>query len=191
MLVQMPELVRERAGGQSLEASAMLPLNGTTEEVNQLMDDVMAAHAARTASKTSKKVKNGAHKPPASAAAVGISQPAGLDEQQRAGIAVAAANAAEAESRLTSATAAADLKAAIGLLPKKHARSEPPAQGIAAWKLEPSTGLGHAAKKYRAAQHIPDGATKSVYSSIFIGDRQPVKETYSCRATSARGMNIA
>ncbi|KAK9868399.1 hypothetical protein WJX84_009405 [Apatococcus fuscideae] len=94
-LKEMPELVRERAGGQSLEASAMLPLNGTTEE------------------------------------------------------------------------------------------------GIAAWKLEPSTGLGHAAKKYRAAQHIPDGATKSVYSSIFIGDRQPVKETYSCRATSARGMNIA
>lgn len=188
--MQMPDLVRERAGGgQSLEASALLPLNGTTEEVNQLMDDIMAAHAARTAAKASKKSKNGSLRPVQAAPS---SQAAVLNAEQKAGIALAAANAAEAESRLTSATAAKDLKAAISTLPKKHARSEASVQTSAAGIAEAVTSVlgAHAAKKYRAAEHIPDGANKSVYSSIFIGDRRPAKETYSCRATSARGMNM-
>ena len=188
--LQMPDLVREQAGGgQTLEASAMLPLNGTLEEVNQLMDDIMAAHTARAAAKASKKSKNGGTKLPA----VPLhSEPAALDAEQKAGIALAAANAAEAESRLTSATAGEDMKAAISVLRKKHARSEPLEQASAAGIAEAVTSVlgSHPAKKYRAAEHIPDGANKSIYSSIFIGDRRPAKETYSCRATSARGMNM-
>ena len=182
----MPELVRERAGGQPLDASSMLPLNGTTEEVNALMDAVMAEHAARAAAKASKKSKNGGLKPPAAPAAV--AQPAELDDKQKAGIALAASNAGEAESRLTSAAAAADLKAAISMLPKKHGRSELSGQGIVSVA---NVNGNRAAKKYRAAEHVPDGATESVYKSLFIGDRRPVKETYSCRATSARGMNMS
>ncbi|KAK9844802.1 hypothetical protein WJX74_007036 [Apatococcus lobatus] len=187
---EMPQLVRERAGGvQMLEASSMLPLNGSIDEVNQLMDEVMAAHTARTAAKASKKSKNGGLKP---SQAPLSSQPAALDAEQKAGIALAAANAAEAELRLTSATAAKDLKAAISTFPKKHARSEPLMQTSAAGIAEAVSNMlgSHAAKKYKAAEHIPDGANKSVYSSIFIGDRRPAKETYSCRATSARGMNM-
>ena len=201
-LLQMPELVRERAGSHSLQASAMLPLNGTTEEVNKLMDDVMAEHAARVAAKASKKAKHGGLKPPLAALVsepvLKAHQPAVLSDEQESGITLAAANAAEAQSRVTSAAAAADIKAALTMLPnpksmKKHGRSEPPVQDVVSGdQLLDMSGLGgRLAKKYKAAEHIPDGATKSVYSSIFIGDRRPVKETYSCRATSARGMNMS
>ena len=194
--MQMPELVRERAGGHSLQASAMLPVNGTTEEVNKLMDALMAEHAARAAAKASKKSKIEGLKPPVpvSELAVQAHQPAVLSDEQKSSITLAAANAAEAQSRLTSAAAAADIKAALATPfnpkpMKKHGRSEPPVQNAA---LVDMSGLGdRLAKKYKAAEHIPDGATKSVYSSIFIGDRRPVKETYSCRATSARGMNMS
>uniref|UniRef100_A0A061R904 Duf602-domain-containing protein n=1 Tax=Tetraselmis sp. GSL018 TaxID=582737 RepID=A0A061R904_9CHLO len=49
----------------------------------------------------------------------------------------------------------------------------------------------HAAKRYRASEHAPSYADAGVYASLFTSSRAgEAKETYMCRATSARGMNL-
>eukprot|EP00873_Tetraselmis_striata_P012128 jgi/Tetstr1/432392/TSEL_021789.t1 len=52
-------------------------------------------------------------------------------------------------------------------------------------------GAERAAKKWKATDHVPTGATSAVYASLFTSSRKgEMKETYMCRATSARGMNL-
>lgn len=41
-------------------------------------------------------------------------------------------------------------------------------------------------KKFKAVDHAPAGATKSVYASIFTSSSAPVKETYGARSIGAR-----
>ncbi|KAL0044635.1 hypothetical protein WJX82_003672 [Trebouxia sp. C0006] len=46
-------------------------------------------------------------------------------------------------------------------------------------------------KKFKASDRMPANASKSVYSSIFMSSRKGGdKESYTCRSTSARGMNM-
>ena len=47
-----------------------------------------------------------------------------------------------------------------------------------------------AKRSYKAGDHVPEGASKEVWSSLFTSSSGPVKETFACRATSARGMNL-
>ena len=41
-------------------------------------------------------------------------------------------------------------------------------------------------KKYKAMDHMPAGASTSVYASIFTSSSAPVKETYGARSIGAR-----
>lgn len=47
-------------------------------------------------------------------------------------------------------------------------------------------------KKWKASEHVPTGASSKIYASLFTSSRkgEEMKETYMCRATSARGMNL-
>ncbi len=62
-------------------------------------------------------------------------------------------------------------------------------------KKHPAEALpptGSCGKKYKAADHVPTNASSEIYASIFTSSRKgpPMKETYTCRSTSARGMNL-
>lgn len=41
-------------------------------------------------------------------------------------------------------------------------------------------------KRYKAMDHMPAGASTSVYASIFTSSSAPVKETYGARSIGAR-----
>ena len=46
-------------------------------------------------------------------------------------------------------------------------------------------------KKFKASQHVPAGATKEVYASIFTSSKQgEEKETFMCRSTGAMGGRV-
>ncbi|GFH15535.1 ubiquitin-like domain-containing protein [Haematococcus lacustris] len=48
-----------------------------------------------------------------------------------------------------------------------------------------------AAKKAKVMETMPQHATSKLYASLFTSSiKNPVKETYCCRSTSARGMNL-
>jgi len=56
---------------------------------------------------------------------------------------------------------------------------------------EEMDGGKNGGKRYKASEHVPTNATSKVYASIFTSSRKGVvKETYMCRSTSARGMNL-
>ena len=43
-----------------------------------------------------------------------------------------------------------------------------------------------------SSQVMPEHSTKGVYASLFTSSiKQPEKETYCCRSTSARGVNLS
>eukprot|EP00198_Chlamydomonas_reinhardtii_P006336 XP_001695672.1 predicted protein [Chlamydomonas reinhardtii] len=112
-------------------------------------------------------------------------------EQLRAKLAARAAEKAKAaaskKDKKRSAAAAADEAAgAAGVAAPTAGRGASP-------PLEDGAG-GAAAAAAAAAKRlkIPQGASKDVYSSIFSTNKggQPEKETFCCRALSARGMNL-
>ncbi|KAG2440121.1 hypothetical protein HXX76_004235 [Chlamydomonas incerta] len=115
-------------------------------------------------------------------------------EQLRAKLAARAAEkagkaASKKDKKRSAAAAAADGEAAA----TGAAGAAAPAGRGASPPLEDGPG-GAAAAAAAAAKRlkIPQGASKDVYSSIFSTNKggQPEKETFCCRALSARGMNL-
>lgn len=177
-VVQIPQAVEEHIG-QKWAANDVIPLNGTVEEVEQLRDAMVARRAAVKAKKGKKAAKASA---------------AGLSEADKLLI---TSNAARERSQMTSATQAADLAAAVaaevqarlassgGAGSKRQADDE---EGTPAAMSEQEKAL---IKKFKASDRVPTHASKSVYSSIFMSSRKGgEKESYTCRSTSARGMNM-
>ena len=149
-----------------------MPINGTVEEVEQLREAMLTKRAAVKAKKQSKRSNK--------VVASGLSQ----EDKQ-----LVADNVAKEESRVTSASQAADLAAAVaaqvqaqlGKKGGKHDLEDNPMS-------EQEQAL---VKKFKASDRVPTHATKSVYSSIFMSSRPNAeKESYTCRSTSARGMNM-
>ncbi|KAA6425493.1 MAG: UPF0549 C20orf43 protein [Trebouxia sp. A1-2] len=118
--------------------------------------------------------------------------PTGLSEADRL---VLAHNAAKEKSQITSASQAADLAAAVAAevqsrLASSGAGSKRLAddEDSAAPMSEQEKAL---IKKFKASDKVPANASKTVYSSIFMSSRKGGdKESYTCRSTSARGMNM-
>ncbi|GFR53085.1 hypothetical protein Agub_g15795 [Astrephomene gubernaculifera] len=111
-------------------------------------------------------------------------------EQLRARVAARLAEKAAAKKdKKRSAAAAAALAAPANgtAIASRRSASPPPANGGAAG----ATGAGAAAAK---RLKVPEGASKEVYASIFSSSRPggaaAEKETFCCRALSARGMNL-
>lgn len=177
--MQIPQAVEEHIG-QKWTADDIVPLNGTVEEVEQLRDAMLARRAAIIAKKSKKAAK---------ATATGLSEADKL---------LVASNAAKERSPVTSATQAADLAAAVAaevqarLASNGNAGSKRQADDggldAVAPMLEQEKAL---IKKFKASDRVPAHASKSVYSSIFMSSRKGGdKESYTCRSTSARGMNM-
>ena len=164
--------------GQTWAAEDVLPLNGTIEEVEQLREAMLAKRAAIKAKKKDKKASK--------------VLPTGLSEADRLAL---AHNAAKEKSQITSASQAADLAAAVAAevqsrLASSGAGSKRLAddEDSAAPMSEQEKAL---IKKFKASDRVPANASKSVYSSIFMSSRKGGdKESYTCRSTSARGMNM-
>ena len=158
--------------GQKWSSADLMPINGTVEEVEQLREAMLTKHAAAKAKKQSKRSNK--------VVASGLSQ----DDKQ-----LVADNAAKEESRVTSASQAADLAAAVAAqvqaqLGKKGGKRDLEDNPMS----EQEQAL---VKKFKASDRVPTHATKSVYSSIFMSSRPNAeKESYTCRSTSARGMNM-
>ncbi|KAK9814475.1 hypothetical protein WJX72_006506 [[Myrmecia] bisecta] len=165
-LKQVPSAVEEHIGQQWTPADVLV-LNPTAEEAEQMREQLLQKRAAAKASKKTGKhgVKNGA------TAAEDL---------------VIAANAAKARSQPTSAAAVADIVASAAEL--AHAAH---AAHNGKRSAEQAALDGKAkAKKFKAPETAPKYASKDVYASIFTSSRPQEKETYSCRSTSARGMNM-
>lgn len=45
-------------------------------------------------------------------------------------------------------------------------------------------------KKWVAAEHVPEGANKEVWASLFIGDKDLPTETFTARGTLGRGVAL-
>lgn len=178
LVVQIPQAVEEHIG-QKWATNDVIPLNGTVEEVEQLRDAMLARRAAVKAKKGKRAAKAGT---------------AGLSEADKLLI---TSNAAKERSQVTSATQAADLAAAVaaevqarlassgGAGSKRQADDE---EDTSAAMSEQEKAL---IKKFKASDRVPTHASKSVYSSIFMSSRKGgEKESYTCRSTSARGMNM-
>ena len=177
--MQIPQAVEEHIG-QKWTAEDIVPLNGTVEEVEQLRDAMLARRAAIKAKKGKKAAKAIA---------------AGLSEDDKL---LLASNAAKERSQVTSATQAADLAAAVAAEVQARLASN----GGVGSKRQAGDGSDETVvsmseqekaliKKFKASDRVPAHASKSVYSSIFMSSRKGgEKESYTCRSTSARGMNM-
>jgi hypothetical protein len=176
--------VEEMAGGP-WQPEDVLPINGTAEQIEEFRGAMLAKRAAAKAKKLNG--KNGKSHTKTAVDAVPSSSggpaDAGVTEAEQLQV---AANAAEARRNVTSATAAADLLAAVAAAGAKRAATDEGAVN-GCDVLQQS----HGAKRYKASERLPQGASKDVYASIFLSSRkQEEKETYLCRATSARGMHL-
>ena len=176
--MQIPQAVEEHIG-QKWATTNIIPLNGAVEEVEQLRDAMLARRAAVKAKRGKKAAKATA---------------AGLSEAEKL---LVASNAARERSQVTSATQAADLAAAVAAEVQERLASN----GGAGSKRQADDGEDTPApmseqekaliKKFKASDRVPTHASKSVYSSIFMSSRKGgEKESYTCRSTSARGMNM-
>ena len=176
--MQIPQAVQEHIG-QKWAVSDVIPLNGTVEEVEQLRDTMFTRRAAVKAKKGKKAAKATA---------------AGLSEADKL---LVASHAARERSQVTSATQAADLAAAVAaemqarLASNGGAGSKRQADGDEDTPAPMSEQEKAVIKKFKATDRMPAHASKSVYSSIFMSSRKGgEKESYTCRSTSARGMNM-
>ena len=176
--MQIPQAVEEHIG-QEWAANDVIPLNGTVEEVEQLRDAMLARRATVKAKKGKKAAK---------ATAAGLSEADQL---------LVASNAARGRSQVTSATQAADLAAAVAadvqarLASNSGAGSKRQADDDEDTPARMSEHEKALIKKFKASDRVPAHASKSVYSSIFMSSRKGAdKESYTCRSTSARGMNM-
>ncbi|KAL3158830.1 hypothetical protein ABBQ32_011556 [Trebouxia sp. C0010 RCD-2024] len=175
-LKQIPQAVEEHVG-QKWTSEDVVPLNGTVDEVEQLRDAMLARRAAIKAKKGKKAAK---------AVAAGLSEADKL---------VVSSNAAKERSQVTSAAQAADLAAAVAAEVQARLASnggKRRAGGAGDETVAPMSEQEKALiKKFKASDRVPAHASKSVYSSIFMSSRQGgEKESYTCRSTSARGMNM-
>lgn len=175
-MVQIPQAVEEHVG-QKWTSEDVVPLNGTVDEVEQLRDAMLARRAAIKAKKGKKAAK---------AVAAGLSEADKL---------VVSSNAAKERSQVTSAAQAADLAAAVAAEVQARLASnggKRRAGGAGDETVAPMSEQEKALiKKFKASDRVPAHASKSVYSSIFMSSRQGgEKESYTCRSTSARGMNM-
>ena len=177
-LVQIPQAVEEHIG-QNWTVDDIIPLNGTVEEVEQLREAMFAKRAVIKSKRKDKKA--------AKVSATGLSDAERL---------LMASNAAKERSQVTSASQAADLAAAVAaevhdrLASNGHAGSKRQAddEDTAAPMSEHEKAL---IKKFKASDRVPANATKNVYASIFMSSQKGGdKESYTCRSTSARGMNM-
>ena len=177
-VVQIPQAVEEHMG-QKWATNDVIPLNGTVEEVEQLRDAMLARRAAVKAKKGKKAAKATA---------------AGLSEADKL---LLTSNAARERSQVTSATQAADLAAAVAAEVQARLASSGGAGSKRQVDDEEDTPAAMSEqekalmKKFKASDRVPTHASKSVYSSIFMSSRKGgEKESYTCRSTSARGMNM-
>lgn len=176
-LKQIPQAVEEHVG-QKWTSEDLIPINGTVEEVEQLRDAMLARRAALKSKKKDKQA--------AKAAAAGLSEADKL---------LVASNAAKERGHLTSATQAADLVAAVASEVQTRLASNGAGskrqldeEDVPAPMSEQEKAL---IKKFKASDRLPVNASKGVYASIFMSSRQGgEKESYTCRSTSARGMNM-
>ncbi len=102
-----------------------------------------------------------------------LAEKAGKKDKKRSAAAAAAA--------VTDGNGAAAAATTNGGGGKQRSASPPAPEDAAAARAA-------AAKRLK----VPEGATKEVYASIFSSNRpgQVEKETFCCRALSARGMNL-
>ncbi|KAG2454878.1 hypothetical protein HYH02_000709 [Chlamydomonas schloesseri] len=114
-------------------------------------------------------------------------------EQLRAKLATRAAEKAEkVASKKDKKRSAAAAAAAEGVGASTGAAGAPAAGRGVSPPLEEATAAERAAAAAKRLK-IPQGASKEVYASIFSTSKpggQPEKETFCCRALSARGMNL-
>lgn len=173
--MQVPQAVKEHVGwtGEDDWTKAdLMPINGSVEEVEQLRAQMLTKRAVVKAKKQSKKATK--------IAATGLTQ----EDKQ-----LVHDNASKEESRVTSASQAADLAAAVAAqvqaqMGKKGGKRDLDDNPMP----EQEQAL---IKKFKASDRVPAHASKNVYSSIFMSSRPNAeKESYTCRSTSARGMNM-
>ena len=169
--IKVPQAVEEHVGLKWTQAD-LLPINGSVEEVEQLREAMLAKRAAVKAKKQSKKANK--------VTATGLSQ---QDKQ------LLADNAAKEETRVTSTSQAADLAAAVAAQVQAQLGKSGGKRDL---EDNPMSEQEQAfVKKFKASDRVPAHASKSVYSSIFMSSRPNAeKESYTCRSTSARGMNM-
>lgn len=152
----------------SFSQEDVMPINGTEEEVFVLRQAMLTKRAAAKGKKLQKQATKG----PAA-----ITQSVAEQDALRL---QAAANAAEACTIVTSGIVAQELAAAL--------------KGPQSGRKRDAEGLPAAKQpvlKRSKPPKVPQGASSNVYSSIFLSSRPaPEKETYMCRSTSARGMNM-
>jgi len=168
---QVPAAVEEHVGGPWAPED-VLPLNGAREEVFALREALQASRAAVAARKAEKKKRCGKRLPADVAAAVaGAAAPA---DGAAAGL---AGSGAAAGAREADGAAAAGGRAGGGGGVKRAA------EGAAAAAEERAR-----AHRYKAGEAVPAHSTKGVWASIFTSAQAEVRETYGCRALSARGL---
>jgi len=177
IFMQVPVAVEEHVG-QTWTSEDVLPLNGTVEEVEQLREAMLAKRAAIKAKKKDKKASK--------------VLPTGLSEADRL---LLAQNAAKEKSQITSASQATDLAAAVAAEVQSRLASSGAGSKRLADDEDSAAPMSEQEKafikKFKASDRMPANASKSVYSSIFMSSRKGGdKESYTCRSTSARGMNM-
>lgn len=167
----MPQAAEEHVGQKWTQADLMA-INGSVEEVEQLREAMLTKRAAVKAKKQTKKANK--------IAATGLTQ----EDKQ-----LVNDNAAKESSRVTSASQAADLAAAVAAQVEAQQCKKGGKRDL---HDNPMSEQEQAlVKKFKASDSMPAHASKSVYSSIFMSSRPNAeKESYTCRSTSARGMNM-
>ena len=149
-----------------------MPINGTVEEAEQLREAMLMKRAAIKAKKHSKKANK------IVAGSLSEERKQHVDDSD-----------VKEQHRVTQATQAADLAASVAAQVQAQLGKSGGKRDL---EDNPMSEQEQAlVKKFKASDRMPTNATKSVYSSIFMSSRPNAeKESYTCRSTSARGMNM-
>lgn len=154
----------------TVDAADRTPIYGTQEEVEELrklMDD------ERARAKAEKKKEKDAAK----AASVSASAGTGAASEDTRVL------SSEMLERSPGEKDTEKLDRKVGSLVKKGAAASAASSDALKSQKREGEKLSSQAKRYKAPEHAPAGATKEVYASIFISSRkEEFKETYSCRS---------
>lgn len=162
---QVPAAVEDHVGAKW---KAAMPINGTEEEMDSLREAMLKKRAAEKVGKAAEKAAKKALK----AGKVSSASPAVeiIAESGRAGRDVP--SAAQAAALLSAS--ADEVRRAAQKWPKRDLQAPHTSEETAQ------------RKKFKAAEHVPEGADKRVWASIFTSSSGPVKETYGARSIGAR-----
>ncbi|KAL6753892.1 Rtf2 RING-finger-domain-containing protein [Haematococcus lacustris] len=182
---EAPSVVAELLGSNPA-GEDWIPVNPSGEQVDELKAKLAAKLAAERERKARKKAGSKAATGAAAAADKAAAlelQPAvqpDLEGRHKPAVAVGAVLPAVGGRAIAAATAAAVTASAAHKLPAPALPAH----------TAPQPGMP-AAKKAKVMETMPQHATSKLYASLFTSSiKNPVKETYCCRSTSARGMNL-